>query len=212
MTVAGKGRTLAFISEGLEEIPYEKSLDAQLVKLCVIGNKVTSVSDLLFKLTNLTQLALNQNLIQTLPESIKNLSNLTSLNLAANRLTDFPEQVIHVTGLQHLYLENNQILYIPQEVTKLQQLKTLSLFSSKEDPHAALSSNIEEHAYSLCSSNQRTELDQLLRSLFQKNHPWRRDPQENVPMSCPLLRDLLWEIKIQDLIGGQPNLLSSHFK
>ena len=67
-------------------------------------------------LTNLTTLALSENVITSLPDSMSNLQNLHVLDLRHNRLTEIPAGVYKMSNVTTLYLRFNRIREVGEEI------------------------------------------------------------------------------------------------
>eukprot|EP01105_Mastigella_eilhardi_P010158 TRINITY_DN2379_c0_g1_i8.p1 TRINITY_DN2379_c0_g1~~TRINITY_DN2379_c0_g1_i8.p1 ORF type:complete len:1014 (-),score=142.83 TRINITY_DN2379_c0_g1_i8:8-2848(-) len=114
---------ISSVSEGLWRLTL-------LVTLDLSGNRLTSISSAIAKLHNLKELNLNHNDLQTLPEEIGSLPCLTSLNVSRNPLTAFPSSIGKIPLLRRLRLDNNSCGTIPPSFGKLTQLEELSICSA----------------------------------------------------------------------------------
>ena len=80
-------------------------------------------------LTNLTTLALSENVITSLPDSMSNLQNLHVLDLRHNRLTEIPAGVYKMFNVTTLYLRFNRIREVGEEIGNLTKLTNLRYHS-----------------------------------------------------------------------------------
>jgi Leucine-rich repeat (LRR) protein len=78
------------------------------------------------KLTQLTQLGLNENLLSELPKEIGTLKALEILDLRFNRLKRLPPEIQGCVGLKKLFLRFNKLTDLPPTIGKLQALELLS--------------------------------------------------------------------------------------
>ena len=101
-----------------------------LTDLRLGGNQLTTLPKSIGNLTNLTTLNLYSNRLTTLPESLGKLTNLTWLNLNANQLTTLPESFGNLTNLTRLYLRKNQLTTLPESIENLTNLTFLDLSDS----------------------------------------------------------------------------------
>ncbi|CAF1211830.1 unnamed protein product [Didymodactylos carnosus] len=84
-----------------------------------IKGHVKVLSPVLWSLTNIRFLIMNNNELNRLPPEIGNLTKLIHLDLSKNRLRSLPAQIGDLVHLKRLYLENNQLKNLPYELGKL---------------------------------------------------------------------------------------------
>ncbi|CAF1055811.1 unnamed protein product [Didymodactylos carnosus] len=84
-----------------------------------IKGHVKVLSPVLWSLTNIRFLIMNNNELSRLPPEIGNLTKLIHLDLSKNRLRTLPAQIGNLVHLKRLYLENNQLKNLPYELGKL---------------------------------------------------------------------------------------------
>ncbi|MEI6428463.1 MAG: COR domain-containing protein [Pseudanabaena sp. ELA607] len=95
------------------------------------GNRLTTIPQEIFQLTNLKELSISYNQITAIPDEIANLANLTTLNLNDNQITAIPDVIDNLTNLTRLVLYANQISVIPDAITNLVNLTALYLDSNQ---------------------------------------------------------------------------------
>jgi internalin A len=106
---------------------YRIDDNQQIVKLVLHHLKSNFVPQTIFRLTNLTQLALSNNQLTTLPPEFGQLTNLTDLDLSENQLTTLPSEIGQLTNLMGLNLRGNQLTTLPPEIGRLTNLTFLAL-------------------------------------------------------------------------------------
>ena len=90
-------------------------------------HRLTSVSNEIKQLKNLTYLDLSSNAILTLPNVFDSLKSLKLLELNSNMLTELPESICSLKDLESIQLHHNKLVALPEKFIKLKQLKNLSL-------------------------------------------------------------------------------------
>lgn len=93
-----------------------------LQKLCIysmFGTGITTLTDSIGNLVNLTELIIGFQHITSLPESIGNLTHLTRLSLSDNRLTSIPDSIGNITNLVQLDIGSNQLTSLPDSIINL---------------------------------------------------------------------------------------------
>ncbi len=90
--------------------------------------KIVRLSREIFKLPNLEELDLSENLIEVLPESIKTWRKLEYLDLFDNKLTYLPHNGIkHLVKLKELNVSSNQLTELPRSIGCCKKLKKIDL-------------------------------------------------------------------------------------
>ncbi|CAF3316727.1 unnamed protein product [Rotaria socialis] len=98
-------------------------------ELEVTGN-VRNLSPMLWTLSQLTVLYLNDNQLSRLPSEIACLTNLVTLDLSNNKLRNLPSEIGELISLRELNLTNNSIRNLPYEIGKLFRLQSLGLMGN----------------------------------------------------------------------------------
>ncbi|CAF0807740.1 unnamed protein product [Adineta ricciae] len=98
-------------------------------ELEVTGN-VRNLSPILWTLSQLTVLYLNDNQLTRLPSEIACLTNLVTLDLSNNKLRNLPSEIGELISLRELNLTNNSIRNLPYELGKLFRLQSLGLMGN----------------------------------------------------------------------------------
>jgi len=80
--------------QSLEKLILGK-LDSKARK--IKGNRLTTISQEVFQLTNLKELHIPFNQITAIPDAIANLANLTSLSLSSNQITAIPDAIAYLS-------------------------------------------------------------------------------------------------------------------
>lgn len=121
---------------GLEALPPEIGKLIQLKKLILgehkqspgyIENKIDTLPEELWELSNLQSLALPYIGIEKIPDEISQLKHLTHLDLGHNKISDFSDNICQLVYLQDLRINNNKITQIPESISKLSSLISLDL-------------------------------------------------------------------------------------
>ena len=73
----------------------------------------------------LTQLYLGHNRLKSVPENLFLLTNLRGLYLQNNLIERMPLALGHLTDLNELYISNNELVLIPSTITNLVDLDCL---------------------------------------------------------------------------------------
>lgn len=133
----------------------EKKTAEEIEVLILHHNQLSTLSENIFKFSNLKTLDVSSNGLSILPDVFKycpittllaknnNLSNeslpktftksskLRELNFSGNQLTTFPEQLLDFPNMKYLFLGSNQITKISRNIGKLKNLHILSLGGNK---------------------------------------------------------------------------------
>ncbi|MEG5220019.1 COR domain-containing protein, partial [Microcoleus sp. ARI1-A5] len=174
------------------------------------------IPEALGKLSNLTELVLDNNQIAEIPEALGKLSNLTQLSLSNNQIAEIPEALGKLSNLTQLYLSDNQIAEIPEALGKLSNLTQLSLWDNQiaEIPEAIgqLSNLTQLYLW----NNQITEIPEALGKLSNLTQLYLSDNQiAEIPEAIGQLSNLtqlyLWNNQITEIpeaLGQLSNLIS----
>ncbi|KAI8500697.1 Fibrinogen C domain-containing protein 1 [Branchiostoma belcheri] len=90
------------------------------------GNKrsiLQVIPDAIGNLTQLTVLAVDNNVLTSLPATIGQLENLETLHAHRNKLTAIPDEISNLTKLQSLWLYGNAIRKLPKTMDRLVSLQ-----------------------------------------------------------------------------------------
>ncbi|CAF3637915.1 unnamed protein product [Adineta steineri] len=110
-------------------LPSADTKKCEWNELEVTGN-VRNLSPMLWTLSQLTVLYLNDNQLSRLPSEIACLSNLVTLDLSNNKLRNLPSEIGELITLRELNLTNNSIRNLPYELGKLFRLQSLGLMGN----------------------------------------------------------------------------------
>ncbi|MGB7128587.1 MAG: leucine-rich repeat domain-containing protein [Candidatus Rhabdochlamydia sp.] len=125
-----KLETIVQKREWFEDEQNQSLLDAVTI-LGLQGCEMVRLSREIFKLRNLKELYLNNNLIEVLPESIKVWTQLEKLDLCDNKLTYLPHNGIKgLKNLKDLNISSNDLTRLPRSMGCL---KSLEKFNVKEN-------------------------------------------------------------------------------
>lgn len=94
----------------LDEAVYDLSL---LNLLRVTNSPLTSISEDVARLTNLTNLILQQNKLTSLPDGVCSLDKLKFLDVSINHLTSLPLNIGDLTSLTTLNVTGNKLTSLP---------------------------------------------------------------------------------------------------
>ncbi|MBD3354060.1 MAG: hypothetical protein GF364_21440 [Candidatus Lokiarchaeota archaeon] len=102
--------------------------DRHLVQLGLFEKELSSLPEIITKMTYLEALGLGGNNLSSLPDTISNLRSLNTLDLSQNNLSSLPDTIGTLKLLTFLDLENNNLSSLPENIGALTSLKTLSLY------------------------------------------------------------------------------------
>jgi len=139
-----------------------------VLRLDLSKQKLMSVPDELFQLTNLQELRLNKCRIIQFPERFSELPSLQILQCQHNEIESIPHSICAVTHLKVLDLADNLIELIPDEIDRLAELETLALWDNPINYYP----------------ERLTEM-QKLRVLDVLNNAMSRDTQERLKSGLP---------------------------
>lgn len=107
----------------VEEI--KKRINGQSTELNLTGLGLRSLPSLLWELTHLTKLVLDDNELTSLPSGIGNLRQLTLLSAEKNKIEALPYEIVNLRELRVLNFNSNQIEALPPGIGGLQHLTVL---------------------------------------------------------------------------------------
>lgn len=126
---ADKGHVvkLGLYRKGLTSLPEIITRMTWLQEIYLGGNQLSSLPESMGNLASLTLLDLRWNQLSSLPESLGKLGSLQQLWLGSNELSSLPEAITRMIGLQALDLSKNQLSALPESLRQLKSLQTLRL-------------------------------------------------------------------------------------
>lgn len=86
--------------------------------------------DLIYKLINLIELKLNNNLLKYLCNSLKYCTKLILLDLSYNRICTLLSGIDALINLQYLYIQFNELIHLPNSIENLINLKILYIHNN----------------------------------------------------------------------------------
>jgi internalin A len=158
-------RELDLSNKNLTKISEVIAKLTNLTQLDLRNNQITEIPEAIAKLTNLTYLNLNFNKITQISEAIANLTNLTYLNLNFNKITQIPEAIANLTNLTQLDLNSNKITKIPEAIANLTNLTELYLFNNKIAEIPETLTKLINLSYLILNSNQITNIPEAIANL-----------------------------------------------
>lgn len=97
-------------------------------KLDLSNRGLTKIPGDIFKLTNLQELDVSNNLLTgAIQAEIRHLQALRILDASDNQMTGVPAEIGQLKNLELLDLSNNQLTGLPYELGNLKKLKTLNI-------------------------------------------------------------------------------------
>ena len=169
---------LSLAMQGIEELPSEIGMLANLKSLDLRGNRLTSLPSEITSLQKLTSLNLSHNGFNLFPAEVCYLKKLRSLQFAGNKVTDLPAEINQLHDLEELVFYNevwgsSTIRGLPEGMLQLKKLKILDLrgtpvpippeiINKTERPKEILT-----YYYSLINSKKKTILESKLLILGQ---------------------------------------------
>jgi Leucine-rich repeat (LRR) protein len=117
------------INDAILKAIFEKNKEKlkRFKKICLSGNKLTTLPSEISTLTTLESLDLSNNELATFPSQIGTLKTLSSLDLSDNQLATLPSQIGTLTTLSSLNLRHNQLTTLPSQIGTLTTLSSLNL-------------------------------------------------------------------------------------
>lgn len=114
------GNLLTSLSEDIKFLSALTVLDAH-------DNQISNLPDAIGSLQNLTKLVLSRNCLPSLPVSICSLSLLVSLKLDHNKLTQLPTDIGCLVKLEEFDVSHNSLTSLPESLTELPSLLRLTI-------------------------------------------------------------------------------------
>ncbi|KAL3867210.1 hypothetical protein ACJMK2_044430 [Sinanodonta woodiana] len=115
----------------IDEELLDKLQSKRVQHLYLKRNRLTSLPQDIWKMTDLTVLCLQNNQITELPDSIGDLHNLEILDVRDNCLTALPGRLGKITSLKKLQISSNKIKKLPKEIGSLKNLTTLEALENE---------------------------------------------------------------------------------
>lgn len=104
---------------------------ADLTKLYLSANNLSSLSADIEKLQALTILELNDNALTSLPDTIGSLRQLAKLNISRNKLQQLPDSFYQLKELRQLIAHHNEIADLSDDIGNLSLLELVDLSHNK---------------------------------------------------------------------------------
>ncbi|CAE7182195.1 Sur-8 [Symbiodinium pilosum] len=114
--------TIFWANNGLSQVPRLHAFSQSLRLLDLAHNRISSVGDEIFCLSNLRDLSLAGNLLESLPKSIGRMRSLQQLWLHGNFLLQLPDELGELEALAILELHHNRLHSLPSSLGMLQKL------------------------------------------------------------------------------------------
>ena len=114
--------TIFWANNGLSQVPRLHAFSQSLRLLDLAHNRISSVGDEIFCLSNLRDLSLAGNLLESLPKSIGRMRSLQQLWLHGNFLLQLPDELGELEALAILELHHNRLHSLPSSLGRLQRL------------------------------------------------------------------------------------------
>ncbi|XP_060073682.1 leucine-rich repeat-containing protein 40-like [Ylistrum balloti] len=104
---------------------------AELTKLILASNWLTSLAEDISNFGALTVLDLHDNRLESLPKTLGSLKNLQKLDISRNKLFELPECVTEAVSLRVLHMAHNQITRIDERIGSLNNLEDLDMSNNQ---------------------------------------------------------------------------------
>ncbi|XP_021354687.1 leucine-rich repeat-containing protein 40-like isoform X2 [Mizuhopecten yessoensis] len=126
----------ADVSEESKDVSLDNSEDrwwdsAELTKLILASNWLTSLAEGLSNFGALTVLDLHDNRLESLPEALGGLKNLQKLDISRNKMFELPECVTKAVSLRTLHMAHNQVARIDERIGNLNNLEDLDVSNNQ---------------------------------------------------------------------------------
>ena len=92
---------------------------------------LSSLTEEIFKLTNLENLELEDCPMKNLPDCLSEMKKLKSFGLINNKLDSLSSELMEMVEIRNLKLEGQNLPSIPEDLVQLSKLRTLSLKNNK---------------------------------------------------------------------------------
>ncbi len=166
-----------FGKQGLTILPPEIGKLSELTELTVNDNDLVILPDEIGDLKQLRKLEVRNNSLVSLPSTIGNLGNLAELDVRNNELTSLPLEIGLLGRLWKLQLWGNSIRELPQSIGALSSLRELYLRNNRITtfPMSVLKlklSYIDVQENRICSPG--GAIDMWLKKFDPKYHSWQK--------------------------------------
>ncbi len=111
-------QVLSFRNNQIETLPSQLCNCANLQRLYVQGNLLTTLPNVFGKLKLLIELDLSRNQFTDFPEVLSTVTQLTTLKISHNRLTTLPKSLLRMKSMILLDLESNRFDHPPSVLGK----------------------------------------------------------------------------------------------
>lgn len=116
-----------FGKEGIKTLTPEIGQLTELKELAINDNDLIILPKEIFNCVKLTKLEIKNNNLLSIPSDISKLSRLTVLDLRNNELKELPPEIGKLKLLSKLQLWGNELISLPSEIGKLSSLRELYL-------------------------------------------------------------------------------------
>ncbi len=110
-----------------DQIQYCLVNHGKVIRINLVGFKITNVPKQLCELKSLERLEVSKNRLMSLPKEIERLKSLRYLDLSHNKITYLPESIGNLKKLTHLDLSHNRLAELPVSIGNLKLLEELHL-------------------------------------------------------------------------------------
>jgi len=191
-------------------VPAEIGDLANLTKLNLDTNAISSIPTEIGDLTELTELSLAFNAISSIPTEIGDLKKVESLALSENDISSIPEQIGGMSALEELYIDTNPFTSLPAGIGNLSNLTDLSIIQGHLTSLPPEIGNLSKLEMLDVTANHLTSLPAEMAGLDAVTSLYLFYNQLTGDITAPLgqLTDTLAVVKIADGVGNNTCLYS----